>query len=71
MSWRDERKLNVETFGVADSWRRNWRGRGGYRGNPRGGFRGRGRGGWGGSNHGYGDYNQGYGGFRGNCNKKK
>ncbi|XP_041375888.1 protein LSM14 homolog B-like isoform X2 [Gigantopelta aegis] len=65
MSWRDERKLNVETFGVADSWRRNWRGRGGYRGNPRGGFRGRGRGGWGGSNQGYGDFNQGYGGFRG------
>ncbi|XP_069113012.1 LOW QUALITY PROTEIN: protein LSM14 homolog B-like [Argopecten irradians] len=55
-SWREERKLNVETFGVSDFPRRNFRGgrgygnrgyrggRGGYyRGPPRGGPRGGGR----------------------------
>lgn len=46
--WRQELKLNVETFGVATNYRRGFRGRG-FRG--RGGFRGgrgRGRGGGGG-----------------------
>ncbi|OWF50861.1 protein LSM14 homolog B-A-like isoform X2 [Mizuhopecten yessoensis] len=54
-SWREERKLNVETFGVSDYPRRNFRGgrgygnrgyrggRGFYRGPPRGGPRGGGR----------------------------
>lgn len=41
LDWRQERKLNVETFGVSASnnWiRRNaWRGRGNWRGN-RGGY---------------------------------
>lgn len=39
--WRNERKLNVETFGASAnrSWMRRRRGRGGFR---RGGFRGRG-----------------------------
>lgn len=50
-SWKEERKLNAETFGMSDP-RRGMRGRGGFRGN-RGynnynGFRGRGRGGGGG-----------------------
>lgn len=54
-SWKEERKLNVETFGTSDP-RRGFRGRGGFRGN-RGynnynGYRGRGRGG-GGGNSGY------------------
>lgn len=46
-SWREERKLNSETFGVSENFRRNYRGRGGWRGgHPRGGWRGgRGRGG--------------------------
>lgn len=61
-SWKEERKLNVETFGTTDS-RRGFRGRGGYRGN-RGfnnynGYRGRGRGGGGYRGRG------GYGGNRG------
>ncbi|KAL3859932.1 hypothetical protein ACJMK2_010112 [Sinanodonta woodiana] len=51
-SWREEKKLNVETFGISDT-RRGYRGRGGYRGgggrgsynNYRGGGRGRGGGG--------------------------
>jgi len=39
--WSKERKLNVETFGVANSYnRRGFRGRGGYRGRWNGGFRG-------------------------------
>ncbi|XP_046550531.1 protein LSM14 homolog A-like isoform X1 [Haliotis rubra] len=60
MSWREERKLNAETFGVSENFRRNWRGRGGFRGGFRGGPRGRGRGG------GYGGYGGGgYGGGRG------
>lgn len=39
--WRNERKLNVETFGASanNTWMRRRRGRGGFR---RGGFRGRG-----------------------------
>ncbi|KAL4234341.1 Protein LSM14 A [Mactra antiquata] len=67
-SWKEERKLNVETFGTSDP-RRGFRGRGGYRGN-RGynnynGYRGRGRGGGGGSGgggyRGRGGYNGGRG----------
>lgn len=51
LSWRDERKLNSETFGVSEA-RRGWRGRG-YRG--RGGYRGgRGRGGYQKDGYGYG-----------------
>ncbi|KAL1501303.1 hypothetical protein ABEB36_006648 [Hypothenemus hampei] len=39
--WRQERKLNSETFGVAATRRGSYRGRGGgYRGGYRGGFRG-------------------------------
>ena len=54
-SWKEERKLNTETFGTSDP-RRGFRGRGGFRGN-RGynnynGYRGRGRGG-GGNGGGY------------------
>ncbi|XP_005100790.1 protein LSM14 homolog A isoform X2 [Aplysia californica] len=45
-SWREERKLNSETFGISENFRRNYRGRGNWRGgNMRGGWRGRGRGG--------------------------
>lgn len=44
-TWREERKLNSETFGISENYRRNYRGRGNWRGNPRGGWRGRGRGG--------------------------
>lgn len=62
-SWKEERKLNVETFGTSDP-RRGFRGRGGFRGN-RGynnynGYRGRGRGGGGG-----GGYRGGYSGKTG------
>ncbi|XP_052818980.1 protein LSM14 homolog A-like isoform X2 [Mya arenaria] len=51
-SWKEERKLNVETFGTSDP-RRGFRGRGGFRGNRGGynnynGYRGRGRGSTGG-----------------------
>lgn len=68
-SWREERKLNVETFGMSDNPRRNFRGRGrGYYG---GGFRGNRGGGGGFRNDGYrsdnyrGNYNRGFrGGFR-------
>ena len=45
-NWREERKMNQETFGVAAAYRPKYRGRGGFRG--RGGYRGgpmRGRGG--------------------------
>uniref|UniRef100_A0AAR5QJU4 DFDF domain-containing protein n=1 Tax=Dendroctonus ponderosae TaxID=77166 RepID=A0AAR5QJU4_DENPD len=38
--WRQERKLNSETFGVAATRRGSYRGRGGYRGGFRGGYRG-------------------------------
>ncbi|XP_060595713.1 protein LSM14 homolog A-like isoform X2 [Ruditapes philippinarum] len=66
-SWKEERKLNVETFGTSDP-RRGFRGRGGFRGN-RGynnynGYRGRGRGG-GGGYRGRGGYNGGRGGNSG------
>ena len=45
-SWREERKLNSETFGISENFRRNYRGRGWRGGNMRGGWRGhRGRGG--------------------------
>ncbi|XP_061162612.1 protein LSM14 homolog B-like isoform X4 [Saccostrea echinata] len=67
-SWREERKLNVETFGMSDNPRRNFRGRGrGYYG----GFRGNRGGGGGFRNDGYrsdnyrGNYNRGFrGGYR-------
>ncbi|KAK6185554.1 hypothetical protein SNE40_007761 [Patella caerulea] len=61
MSWREERKLNVETFGANEGMRRNYRGRGGYRGYSRGYSRGPPRGGY----NNWGGY-QGYGGYRGN-----
>ncbi|XP_066246762.1 protein LSM14 homolog B isoform X6 [Euwallacea similis] len=38
--WRQERKLNSETFGVAATRRGSYRGRGGFRGGFRGGYRG-------------------------------
>lgn len=62
-SWREERKLNSETFGISENFRRNYRGRSNWRGgNTRGGWRGgRGRGGGGG-----GGYNrEGGGGYYG------
>lgn len=62
-SWREERKLNVETFGLSDNPRRNFRGRGrGFYG----GFRGN-RGGGGFRNDGYrsDNYRGNYRGFRG------
>lgn len=67
-SWKEERKLNAETFGTSDP-RRGYRGRGGFRGN-RGynnynGYRGRGRGGNGGY-RGRGGYGGGRGGPRRN-----
>ena len=62
MNWKEERKLNTETFGVGSSRyysRGGYRGRGGFRGRggpwrgpPRGGFRGNPRGGRGGYNRG-------------------
>ncbi|XP_059140685.1 protein LSM14 homolog B-like isoform X2 [Physella acuta] len=68
-SWREERKLNSETFGISENFRRNYRGRHNWRGgNMRGGWRGgRGRGG-GGSSYSnrdggyYGGNNRGSGG---------
>jgi len=65
-SWREERKLNSETFGVSENFRRGYRGRGGWRGgNMRGGgggWRG-GRGGrQGGGRDGGFQRDQGYGG---------
>lgn len=71
-SWVEERKMNVETFGVAGGWRhgrgrgRGGRGgRGGYRGRGGGGRGGHGRGGWrGGGRGGWrgrgGHHNQGW-----------
>lgn len=67
-SWKEERKLNVETFGAGDS-RRGYRSRSGYRGN-RGysnynSYRGRGRNG--GDSRGRGGYSsRGAGGQRRN-----
>lgn len=55
IDWRQERKLNHETFGIsANNWmRRNaWRGRGGYWRGGRGGHRGGQRGGGQGGNRG-------------------
>nr|XP_022342452.1 protein LSM14 homolog B-like isoform X5 [Crassostrea virginica] len=63
-SWREERKLNVETFGMSDNPRRNFRGRGrGYYG----GFRGNRGGGGGFRNDGYrsDNYRGNFRGFRG------
>ncbi|XP_048734979.1 protein LSM14 homolog B-like isoform X3 [Ostrea edulis] len=63
-SWREERKLNVETFGMSDNPRRNFRGRGrGYYG----GFRGNRGGGGGYRNDGYrsDNFRGNYRGFRG------
>lgn len=63
---RNDRNLNVETFGVAAPPRNNYnyRGRGGYRGDSRGGYRGDSRGGYRGSSR--GDYRGGSrGGYRG------
>jgi len=42
VTWREERKLNSETFGISENYRRNYRGRGWRGGNMRGGWRGRG-----------------------------
>lgn len=50
VTWREERKLNSETFGISENYRRNYRGRGWRGGNMRGGWRG-GRGGRGGGFH--------------------
>ncbi|BFZ19292.1 hypothetical protein BsWGS_22330 [Bradybaena similaris] len=73
-SWKEERKLNSETFGVSQNFRRNYRGRGNWRGGNMYGGRpgGRGRGG-GAGRGGYRDgdghsrgkvgYNRGGGGF--------
>ncbi|CAG5124130.1 unnamed protein product [Candidula unifasciata] len=63
-TWREERKLNSETFGISENFRRNYRGRHNWRGgNMRGGWRGgRGRGGGGYNREGGGGY---YGGNRG------
>ncbi|CAG5132757.1 unnamed protein product, partial [Candidula unifasciata] len=66
-SWKEERKLNSETFGVSQNFRRNYRGRGNWRGgNMHGGRQGgRGRGG-GGGRGGYRDgdgYGRGRGGY--------
>ncbi|BFZ12629.1 hypothetical protein BsWGS_15666 [Bradybaena similaris] len=57
-TWREERKLNSETFGIPEHFRRNYRGRNNWRGgNMRGGWRGgRGRGGGGYSRDGGGYY---------------
>jgi len=66
-SWKEERKLNTETFGTNNT-RRGYRGRGGYRGNRYNnynGYRGRGARGNGGGNRGRGGYG-GYGGRGGN-----
>ncbi|KAL8608349.1 hypothetical protein ACOMHN_002582 [Nucella lapillus] len=53
ITWKEERKLNSETFGVSEA-RRGWRGRG----RSRGGYGGWGRGGY----QSYGGYGGGYGG---------
>ncbi|XP_013095859.2 protein LSM14 homolog A-like isoform X1 [Biomphalaria glabrata] len=59
-SWREERKLNSETFGISENFRRNYRGRHNWRGgNVRGAWRGgRGRGGGGGFNRDGGSYSR-------------
>lgn len=64
-SWREERKLNAETFGVSERYRgrgRGFRGRGGYRGRRGRGGRGGNRGNW----SGYGNYR---GNYRGNVRR--
>ncbi|XP_076470907.1 protein LSM14 homolog B-like isoform X2 [Babylonia areolata] len=57
LTWREERKLNTETFGVSEA-RRGWRGRG----RGRGGYRGRGRGGYQRDGYGFGGGRGGRGG---------
>ncbi|GFO20709.1 lsm14-like protein a [Plakobranchus ocellatus] len=66
-SWREERKLNSETFGIPENLRRNYRGRNNWRSNNmRGGWRGgRGRGGGGGGGGNYNREGGYYGGNRG------
>jgi len=81
-SWREERKLNTETFGVGSTnyyRHRGYRGRGGYRGYRGGGGGGgyRGRGGFGGGQDGggyrRGGYRGGDGGYyrQGNYNRNQ
>ncbi len=66
-NWREERKINTETFGERSTAQynrqRGYRGRGGYRGGFRGGYRGHYRGGGGGGPMRGGM--QGGGGYRG------
>ncbi|KAL8564577.1 hypothetical protein ACOMHN_032133 [Nucella lapillus] len=57
ITWREECKLNTETFGVSEA-RRGWRGRG----RGRGGYRGRGRGGYQRDGYGFGGGRGGRGG---------
>ncbi|KAH9515611.1 Protein LSM14 A [Bulinus truncatus] len=74
-SWREERKLNSETFGIPENFRRNYRGRGNWRGgggNMRGpwrGGRGRGGGGGGGFNRDGGYSRDGFGRDGGSYNR--
>ncbi|KAK3759761.1 hypothetical protein RRG08_041719 [Elysia crispata] len=68
-SWREERKLNSETFGIPENMRRNYRGRHNWRSNMRGGWRGgRGRGGGGNFGREGGYYGGNRGGGRGRKN---
>ena len=60
--WRQERKLNVETFGISDNF---VGGRGGFRGGFRGGYNGYNRGGGGYNRGGGGMQRGGYGGYGG------